>query len=324
MNKTLGWGIGLTVLIAVGLLTWVNRYNIYDSYRLYDYTPPNAIVQLANQTTMTPYAKKLFYVYHPIIENSNDFNKDCQVTEAAIVLGCTSINRGIWLYNVSDPQLNGVEQVTAAHEMLHVGYSRLSPSELKYINGLIIATYNKLAPTDPLLKTEYQSYLKTEGQGAVDNELHSVLGTEISTLPPALESYYSRYFTNRQVIVNYANQYEDVFTERQQQVQQDDQQLNSWQQQISSDETQLQSQNQQIQAQLTQLNQLKANGQTDEYNSQIPAYNSAVDTYNALVDSTKQLITGYNQLVVSRNSIAISEDKLIQSISSLPSSIKGQ
>src|ERR1035438_2196603 len=129
MKKALGWVIGLIVIISIGFLTWANRYNIYDTYRLYDYTPPTAITQLAAQTTMTPYAKKLFYVYHPTLEGSTSFNKDCQVTEQAIVLGCTAINRGIWLFNVSDPQLNGVEQVTAAHEMLHVAYSRLRSEE---------------------------------------------------------------------------------------------------------------------------------------------------------------------------------------------------
>lgn len=324
MRRIAGFIIGLIAIVGLFFLVWINRYNIYDEYRLYNYIPPAAIAQLANQTTMTPYARKLFYVYHPIIEGSASFNKDCNVTEAAIVLGCTAIDRGIWLYDVSDPQLNGVEQVTAAHEMLHVAYSRLSSSELKYINNQILITYNNLAPNDPLLKSEYQSYLKTEGQGAVLNELHSVLGTEIANLPLALENYYNRYFSNRQVIVNYANSYEGVFTARQLEVQQDDQQLSTWQQQISQNEEILQNDTQELQAQLAQLNQLKSSGQTTSYNNQVDSYNQSVNTYNSLVNTTKQLITNYNQLVAKRNSIAVSEDKLIQSISSLPSSITAQ
>jgi flagellar biosynthesis/type III secretory pathway protein FliH len=324
MKHATGWLIGLVAVILIATLGWFNRYNIYDWYRLHDYTPPTAIIQLANQTTMTPYARKLFYVYHPIIEGSAAFNQDCQVTAQAIVLGCTAINKGIWLYNVQTPQLNGVEQVTAAHEMLHVAYSRLSSSKLKYINNLVMATYNKLAPNDPLLRSEYQSYLKTEGAGAVPNELHSVLGTEISKLPSALETYYAQYFTNRQAIVNYANSYEGAFTQRQAQVQKDDQQLSTWQKEISSDEQTLQTEDQQIQAQSAQLNQERSSGQTNAYNSGVPAYNQAVDSYNTLIGQTKQLIDQYNTLVASRNSIAVSEDKLIQSISSLPSSISSQ
>lgn len=324
MKRASGWVVSFVAVVGIALLAWFNRYNIYDWYRLLDYTPPSAIVQLANQTTMTPYARKLFYVYHPIIEASAAFNQDCQVTEQAIVLGCTAINKGIWLYSVSDPQLNGVEQVTAAHEMLHVAYSRLSSSELKYINNLVMTTYNKLAPTDPLLKSEYESYLKTEGAGAVPNEMHSVLGTEISSLPPALETYYKQYFTNRQAIVNYANRYEAVFTLRQQEVQQDDQQLSTWQKQISSDEQTLQTQDQQIQTQQSQLNQYRSSGEDTQYNDAIPSYNQNVNSYNSLIAQTKQLIAQYNQLVATRNSIAVSEDKLIQSISSLPSSISSK
>lgn len=323
-RQGLGWLITIIVIIVAVGLSWLNRYNIYDEYRLYNYNPPATIVTLANQTTMTPYARKLFYVYHPTIEGAKAFNQDCNVTEQAIVLGCTAINKGIWLYNVQDPQLNGVEQVTAAHEMLHVAYSRLSPSKLKYINNLVVSTYNKLAPTDPLLKSEYNSYLKTEGQGAVDNELHSVLGTEVSVLPPALENYYKTYFTNRQAIVNYADQYEDVFTQRQKSVSTDDQQLATWQQQISSNEQTLQTKYQTIQSAQAQLNSLKNSGQISEYNSQIDSYNQSVDSYNSLVDQTKTLISNYNQLVTTRNAIAVQEDDLIKSISSLPSTITSQ
>jgi hypothetical protein len=322
-KRSSGLATLITAVLLIGLvfLAWINRYNIYDEYRLYNYTPPTSIVSLANQTTMTPYARKLFYVYHPVFENANVFNQDCNVTEQAIVLGCTQINKGIWLYNVQDSQLNGIEQVTAAHEMLHVGYSRLSPSKLKYINNLVMSTYYKLAPTDPLLKSEYESYLKTEGAGAVPNEMHSVLGTEVAVLPPALENYYKIYFTNRQAIVNYANQYESVFTSRQKAVQTDDSQLSAWQLTINSNEASLKTQYQQITAAQAQLNTYKSSGQISAYNSGVDSFNNLVENYNSLVDQTKSLITQYNNLVITRNAIAVQEDNLIQSISSLPNTI---
>jgi hypothetical protein len=324
MKRYLGFLIGLVTILGLGLLGWLNRYNLYDAFRLYHYKPPVAIVQLADQTTMTPRARRLFYVYHPVIENSMAFNQDCQVTEQAIVLGCTVINKGIYLYDVKDPELNGVEQVTAAHEMLHIVYSRLSHSELSYINNLVLTTYNQLAPSNSVLKGEYQSYLKTEGSGAVLNELHSVLGTEISQLPPTLENYYKQFFTNRQVIVNYASHYENLFLQRQQMVEQDDQQLSTWQQTIGSDESQLQLENQQLASHLAQLNQLRSSDQVDAYNNSVASYNQEVVTYNNLINQTKQLINQYNNLLAVRNSIALSENKLVQSISSLPSTITAQ
>ncbi len=58
--------------------------------------------------------------------------------------------------------------------------------------------------------------------------MHSVLGTEVANLPPALENYYKQYFTNRQAIVNYANQYEGVIYSNSKHVREpDDQQLSN-------------------------------------------------------------------------------------------------
>jgi hypothetical protein len=318
MKQRLGWIITLLIGIAILAIGWVNRYNIYDYIRLYNYNPPAEVAQLADQTTMTAYGKKLFYVYHPTIENAAAFNKNCTITREAIVLGCTQINGGIWIYDVTNPQLNGIEQVTAAHEMLHVGYSRLSGSELKYINSLIWSTYTKLAPTDPMLKSEYNTYLKTEGQGAVLNELHSVLGTEISTseLPAALNDYYAQYFTNRQVIVNYANQYEGVFMQKQNQITQDSKELSAQYIVINSNQATILADEAKLKQQLAQLNSEKSD--PNKYNAGVGPYNAAVSNLNNLAKQNNVLIDSYNKLQLSMNALTSQLDELNQSASSLP------
>jgi hypothetical protein len=227
------------------------------------------------------------------------------------------IDRGIYLYNIQDPALNGVEQVTAAYEMLHVAYSRLSSSELKTVNALVISTYNKLAPNDPQLRAEYASYLKTEGPGAIDNEMHSTLGTEIGNLPPALNNYYKKYFKDRQVIVNYADQYESVFTTRQNQVTSDDSQLATLKTQISALNTELTNEYASIEGQQANMDSLKANGDYSQYNSDIGPYNTLVYQYNYQIGQDQTLVNQYNSLVAARNSIAISENKLSDEINSL-------
>jgi hypothetical protein len=314
----------LLIIIGVGLLVINKRLALSDWLRLYDYTPSSAIANLATEDTMTPYARHLFYVYHPTLEDSTEFNRDCTVSEQAIVLGCTVIGQGIYLYQVDNVTLNGVEQVTAAHEMLHVAYSRLSTKERNYIDGLVMSTYNKLSKSDPLLGQEEQDYLKTEGQGAVANELHSVLGTEVANLPPALENYYKQYFSDRQTIVNYATSYESVFTNAKQEISADDTQLSSWQTTIKNNEATLTSEDQQIDSQRQTLVQLQSSGQTSQYNSEVSAFNESVSSYNNLATATRQLINQYNQLVETRNNIATQEDQLVNSISSLPSTIPTQ
>jgi hypothetical protein len=321
MLKSLIKLISLLLLLIGIYLIWHNRWWFYDEYRLYGYNPPAQIVSLANQDELTSYARTLFYVYHPDLETSAVFNNNCKVTTAAIVLGCTSIGRGIYLYSISDPALNGVEQVTAAYEMLHVGYSRLSGSELNTINQLVMSTYNKLSPTDPMLKSEYDSYLKTEGQGALENEMHSTLGTEIANLPPALENYYKRYFKNRQVIVNFADQYDAVFTSRQQQVIADDAELSSLKAQIDTLNSNLDTEYINIKTQQAALESMKASGNYAQYNSQVGAYNALVNTYNNQIYTDQSLVSQYNALVAQRNSIALSENKLSNEINSLSATV---
>lgn len=303
---------------------WYQRLWIFDFVRLHDYTPPAQISALASDDTMTPLGKHLFYVYHPVLEGSAQFNKDCTVSEQAITLGCTAIGKGIYLYDVRDPDLDGVEQVTAAHEMLHVAYSRLSPSELAKVNTMVWNAYISISATDPTLASEEQLYDKTEGSSAVLNELHSVLGTEIANLPPALEAYYSKYFTNRQAIVSFANDYRNEFTSREQIVSQDDAQLSTWKQQITSNETSLMAQLQQLNQSQSQLNVDKNGGEINAYNSAVDGYNNAVNTYNDLINQTKQLINSYNSLVSQRNDVAQTVDQLTQSLSSLPSNLSTQ
>ncbi|MEO8785293.1 MAG: hypothetical protein ABI221_03225 [Candidatus Saccharimonadales bacterium] len=311
----------LLSLVVIGLLAvaiYWQRWNIYDWAKLYNYQPPAPIAQLADQTTMTSYGRHLFYVYHPELQDSASFNRNCHVTKAAIVLGCTVNLRGIYLYKVNDTQLNGIEQVTAAYEMLHVGYSRLSASERQHIDQLVLQEFNSIKVSQPQLATEAQSYLDTEGQAALPNELHSMMGTEVDHLPPELEQYYARYFSNRQAIIQYKNQYQGVFTSRQATVTSDDQQLTATQKIISSNESNLSNQAQAITTQRAQLEQWRSSNQVDTYNNTVPAFNQSINSYNQLADQTQQLINDYNQLLGQRNALALEINQLTQKISSQP------
>ncbi|HEY5268374.1 MAG TPA: hypothetical protein VII94_04545, partial [Candidatus Saccharimonadales bacterium] len=106
MSRTILKTTLLVLLLAAIFLVWHNRWWIYDEYRLRGYTAPEAISQIASEDQLTNYSRTLLYVYHPALENSTQFNNNCQVSNVAIVLGCTVIDRGIYLYNIKDPTLN--------------------------------------------------------------------------------------------------------------------------------------------------------------------------------------------------------------------------
>ncbi len=308
-------GLLLTVLLfAAPVILFLLRLSIYDHLRLLNYHPPVNFVQLANQTTLTPLARHYLYVNHPALDSDVDtFRTHCPNAEQTIVLGCyQSGETGIYVYQVKDARLAGIEQVTAAHETLHAAYERLNSADRKYVNGLL-QDYYKNNLRDPRIVQVMQDYQKTEPHDLVD-EMHSVFGTEIANLPAPLENYYKRFFTSRAVVVAFSQAYESVFTNRINQVKADDAQLAQQKTAIDNLEKSLQDQSTQINSQRSRLDQLKSSNQIDEYNAAVGPFNSLVSNYNGGVDRLKSLITSYNQLVDARNAIASELSQLDQSI----------
>jgi hypothetical protein len=306
----------LIVVVLVGVVVWDKRLAVEDWIKLRNYTAPSTIAALATDDTMTPLAVHDFYINHPDQENAATFNKNCPAgTEKTIVLGCYQSNqRGIFLYNVTDTRLDGVEQVTAAHEMLHAAYDRLSTKKRDYVDGLLEDYYKNDLHDQRLLGT-IAAYKKSEPNDVV-NEMHSVFGTEVMQLPAALETYYKQYFTDRQKIATYAAAYQGEFVTRQNQVAADDAQLAKLKSAFTADEADLEARNTDLQSLQTQMNTEKQRGQIAEYNANVPKYNAKVDAYNVEVGTVKQLVAQYNQLVVARNAIAVEEQQLSQALNS--------
>lgn len=327
MSKTrrflkIGFLLGL---LAAIVLIWVNRLPLYDWYRLRGYSPPAQISQIASETTMTAYARHMFYVNKPLLEDRSEFNNSCPISggEQTIILGCYHApETGIYIFKVEDPKLDGVAQVTAAHETLHAIYGRLSANQKSKINSLLEDFYQHHVKDKRLIST-INAYKKSEPNDVV-NEMHSIFGTEVSQLTPVLETYYKQYFTNRQKVVNFANQYQAAFTQRHDKIKEYDTQLQSLIQQIDTLRTSLASQLGAIEAQKAQMQSLLAAGKKQEYNSQVTSFNAKVVHYNQDAATTRLLIVQYNQLVIDRNAIALEENQLSKAINSQPSNISGQ
>ncbi len=323
-HNRLGWlkRIGAPLVVGVLLLTVVgNLQAISDYVRLYGYEAPSSIAALAADTTMTAQARRVFYLNHPEVDDRDAFNKACTSRgEQTIVLGCYhSKDRGIFVFDVADDRLPGVEQVTAAHEMLHAAYDRLGTKERKSVNTQLQDFYDNHV-TDSRIRDTVAAYQKSEPNDVV-NEMHSIFATEIAQLTPELEAYYQRYFTDRSKVVRLADSYQAEFTSRQNQVASYDTQLATLKAQIDNNSSTLRQQETAISGQRKQLETYRSSGQTAAYNAAVPDYNTDVDAYNRLVQQTQTAITTYNQLVVKRNSIAMEVRQLTQSISSQPETI---
>lgn len=314
LKRSIGYLFTLMLLSALVFGLW-NRQAIIDWYRLRDYTPPADVAALAEHTTMNDLGKKLFYVHKPQLEDEAAFNESCSTEEQTIVLGCYISHRSIHIFDVDDPRLQGIREVTAAHEMLHAAYDRLDSSERQEVDLMTVTYYDSIKQHDERLRKVVESYMQRD-PSSVNGELHSILATEVRDLPPELEDYYARYFTNRTAIVDYSEQYEEVFTQQQQKIQ-------SLKDEIEALETGLHERMQAITASETEIQQEAARLNTLRRQDQIEAYNAAVPGYNQLVNEYKRMIDRYNSdvqrlnnLIADYNDLAVQQKELYDAIDS--------
>jgi phage shock protein A len=293
-------------MIAGLFALYQQRQAIYDWTRLRNYDPPPAVVQLASDTTMNDSARHLFYVYHPQLNNRDQFSQNCtNVGEQTIVLGCYVSRTGIYLFDIDDPRLEGVEQVTAAHEMLHAAYERLDTEERSRIDNLTQQTLNALA--DQRIRDTIENYRKKD-PSVVPNELHSIIGTEVRSLPPELEAYYQRYFTNRAQIVGFSEKYEGVLTARRQHAEALEAQIKALRAQIEQLEDTLT-------AERADLQRDRAGVDTQ---AEVTEYNARVGAYNAEIRHFNNLVAEHNNLVKEHEANALEEQSLFKALDSRP------
>jgi len=309
----------LVILILVFVLT--NETTIKDWYILATYTPPKVIVNIADTDTMTSYAKTLFYVNKPQLDDKADFAIHCpNGLEEDYVLGCYHTgDRGIYILDVNNPKLKTLDSVTGAYEMLHAAYGRLSSEQRNNLDQVMNDFYSKHINSSEI-KSQMAAYAATE-PGAKDDELFSVLATEVSVIPQTLSKQYSLYFYNRSKLVQMFNQYQEAFNTRLAEVKADDTQLAKLMLTIKNNETTISNLNATINQESKLLSSELAGGDLNQYNLAISNYNSQVNQYNQLILSTRADISQYNLLVDSRNSLVLAEQQLVKAISPYSKSV---
>ncbi|MGB3023257.1 MAG: hypothetical protein WBB39_00420 [Candidatus Saccharimonadales bacterium] len=200
----------LLVLLAGAVWVLLNRQFVIDQLTVWQYKPSSDITAIANRASFNDTGRFLFYASRPQISDRAEFNRQCRrLVEKTAILGCY-VNRQIFVFDITDQRLDGIKEVTAAHEMLHAAYDRLSTSEKTRVDALISQQAERI--TDQKLRDRLALYDQTE-PGERLNELHSILGSEIDNLSSELETYYKQYFTDRAALVALSNKYETVFNE---------------------------------------------------------------------------------------------------------------
>jgi len=310
------WPYVLFILLVVAAsVLWFKHDELLDQLVARNYQPSTTITGLVSDTTMTPYAKRLFFANRPVVEGKQTFNSHCtDPSEQVAVLGCFTGNRmGIYLYDVTDERLHGIEQVTAAHEMLHQAFQRLSDSERTRISGLL-QEYHDLKASQAL-KDKIAGYQDSEPSELL-NEMHSIFGTEASDLPPELETYYAHYFADRQKVLGFHTQYQSEFDKRRAQIADYDSQLASLKNQIEAQKANIKTQEATLTQRRNQLDAYLAANRIDAYNAAVPPFNALVIAYRNDLKRINGLVDQFNSLLAMRNALAVQERQLEAAIDS--------
>lgn len=197
------------IIIVFSIWVFLNRQLVLDLLSVWSFHPGTEVATIEQRTGMTDNGRFIFYATKPQVLSSEDFNKECPRQEVGNpILGCYNANDRIFIYNLADDQLDGMKEVTAAHEMLHAVWQRTSESEKARIGSMISAAYQKIDNAE--LKTRMDYYQRTE-PGEFTNELHSILGTEVQDLGADLENYYSQFFDRTDVLALH-DKYDNFYT----------------------------------------------------------------------------------------------------------------
>lgn len=304
-------------MLAVSIYLTLNRQQVLDAFHFWTYHPTAEVTAVAQRTAFTDSGLFTFYAVRPEIETGQQFNTNCGHKEqGTAILGCY-VNDHIYLYNVTDSRLNGIKEVTAAHEMLHAVYQRMSEDERTQVNALVESEYKKLS-NDPAYTERMAFYARTE-PGERDNELHSIIGTEVANISPELEQHYAKYFNNRQQVVQLFNSYNSVFLALDKQAKTLSAQLDALSKKIDSDSVQYNADVKNLNQDISDFNQRAATGQfssESDFSAQRQALQRRVDGVNSMRTLINNEIDRYETLRKQYNETVTESNNLYQSIDS--------
>ena len=308
-----GWLLASLLVAGVAL---ANQQLIVDHVRAWQYEPQAEMAELRQRLQLTPEGELYFNTSHAQLEPAKAFNTHCRQSRETNnpIVGCYT-NQRIFVFDIDNPKLAGIKEVTAAHELLHAAHERLSEAERQRLAGELRRVYQKVKT--PELEKRMAYYEKTQ-PGEEANELYAILGTEQRTLSPMLEEHYRKYFKDRSVVVDYHDAYNDVFVRvsselkrleasinnlaktTNQRIQNYNQTVSALKADISAFESKNNARGFRNQAEFDQARaglvarQTTLDGERSSINAQIAKANTLRKQYNQLVEEYNQLNTSIN------------------------------
>lgn len=297
-------------LVVVGMWALANKWTIYDHWVSKKYASTKDSSEVLSDLNLTSKGDLVYRASLTEVDNKDSFKERCPVQdyEDASVLGCYS-DRKIYVLKVDEPKLAGVEEVTAAHELLHAKFERMGPSEKEEVGQLVTELRKNItdSETNELVKN-YESKLGA-GEG-LNNEMFAIYGTQLKDVGSELEEIYRDYFKDRASIVDKYFAYNAEFNRLETVIRGYDSHLDALKSQKEALEAEIDSLGSELNVEKQEIDSLKNGGSQEQYQSAAIAYNSRVEVYNRKVGQIRSIIAQYNELVEKRNAEALSAKSL--------------
>lgn len=304
------------LLLAASFAIIVFQQQIRDYAITFNYEPSAEIYEITQKISLTKEAERIFYAADPQVEDAEDFNKNCtNRLEQTTVLGCYKDDR-IYIFDVVNPELVGIKEATAAHELLHAVWVRLSESERERLSGELLREYDRVKTPD--LEQVMKNYEITE-PGQHENELHSILATEFADLSPALEAHYARYFTDRTKVLAFYDSYNSRFVELKDESDKILKEIDALRAQIESDSADYQREMANLNTKISQFNTWARNGHytsQEEFQADRMALQDEINEMNARRNEINGRVDQFNSLSERLKQISIESKQLTESIDS--------
>lgn len=289
--------IAAVVCAGAALLLFSNRQQVVDQLNVWQYQPNTEVASLVQRSGMNRNGEFYFYASRPAIEPAGKFNQECDRKEAGTaILGCYN-GQYIYIYDVTNEKLDGIKEVTAAHEMLHATYIRLGDTEKKRVDALVEQEYGKLKNNSEFA-ARMAFYARTE-PGERDNELHSVIGTEVANIDPRLEAHYKNYFTDRSKVVALHEKYAKVFEELKTRATTLSNQLTRLGDKIERESAEYRLRRTEVEAQIEDFRRRESGdgfGSRSQYESEVEELNTRISELNQFRDAINADIVQYNAI----------------------------
>jgi hypothetical protein len=302
------------VLVLVGVFV-VTQWGqiIKDQFLAWGFRPSAEVERLAERVGFTTAGKRIAWASQPELESGGVFNQNCSTAHIeANVLGCYDSYK-IHLFDVKNAELNGIKEVTLAHETLHAVFERLSQSKRYDLCERINSVYSEIKTSQ--LESRLQNYSSSDRC----NELHSILGTEYPAKSSELEDHYDDYFKDRQMVLALYESYDQKFSELKAEADKIEAQLVAINKRVSSNSGDYKAGVEDLNQRISRFNARADGGEftnEEQFNAERAALLDRSSELEALRVKVNADIDKYNQLIKQYNALQVRAQKLDDSINS--------